>query len=401
MITRRKFLSLSGSTALALSLQGCARKQGGGPPVFSPLDLVSPIDRSPSAGAGVFTGDDPTRGHAALWSRDAYLAARGGVPAPSEQAEVVVVGGGMSGLTAAFLLQERRPLVLEQAPRFGGNAKGESWRGIDYSIGAAYLLEPEEGSDVATLLSALGLTGQRLEEEDPVLSEGIITERFFDGAWAGSDAAHVRRMAEYLRAVWNEEGERYPEIPLGDDENAEYVRRLDRVTFRRHLEQIAKRPLHPRVDTLIEQYCWSSFGASANEISAAAGLNFFTAEFGTKLVFPAGNATVAEALVTRLTEVLPPQSLRTSALVVRVARGNDGVDVTYEDGGGTLRTVRAQWVVCACPKFVVKKIVDGLERRRVQAIERLRYRSYVVANLWLTRAPSRRFYDIYMLGEAF
>jgi len=399
MITRRRFLSLSRTTALALALQGCSRKSGVSPALLSPLDLISPIDRCPAPTITTFTGDDPTRGHAALWSRDAYLAARGGVPAPSEQAEVVVVGGGMSGLTTAFHLKDHRPLVLEQAPRFGGNSKGESWQGIDYSIGAAYLLLPEEGSEVAALLTSLGLSGQRLEEEDPVLSGGAITERFFDGDWAGSDTGHVRAVAEYLRAVWNEEGQVYPEIPLVDGENAEHVKRLDRVTFRRHLEQIAKRPLHPLVDTLIEQYCWSSFGASANEISAAAGLNFFTAEFGTKLVFPAGNATVAEALVTRLSDALPPQSLRTNALVVRIARVNAGVEVTYEDGGGALRTVLAQWVVCACPKFVVKRIVDALEPRRVKAIDRLRYRSYIVANLWLSRAPSRHFYDVYMLGE--
>ena len=400
MITRRRFLSLSGSTALALSFQGCGRRAHPPVPAFSSLDLISPVDRQISGGAPAFSGDDPTRAHAALWSRDAYLAARGGVPAPTEQAEVVVIGGGISGLTAAYLLRGRRPLVLEQAPRFGGNSKGETWRGIDYAIGAAYILEPEAESEVAELLTGLGLSGQRVEDEDPVLHAGVVTEHFMQGAWAGAEGGHVRGVAEYLRAVWNEEGQRYPEIPLTEGANAAMVRRLDRVSFRQHLERVAKRPLHPLLDTLIEQYCWSSFGASAKEISAAAGLNFFTAEFGTKLVFPAGNASIAEALVTRLHESLPVQSLRSGALVLRVARVDGGVDVTYEESGGGLRTVRAQWVVCACPKFVVKRIVDGLEPKRRQAIDRLRYRAYLVANLHLATAPVRRFYDVYMVGDA-
>jgi protoporphyrinogen oxidase len=45
---------------------------------------------------------------------------------------------GLSGLITAYPLRKFKPIILEQSPRFGGNAKGQSGRGLEYSIGAAF-----------------------------------------------------------------------------------------------------------------------------------------------------------------------------------------------------------------------------------------------------------------------
>ena len=90
---------------------------------------------------------------------------------------LVVVGGGMSGLVTSYLLRDYRPILLEQAQRLGGNSQGQSWRGMDYAIGAAYFTEPDMESPLGKLVTELGLPALWTMEqgEDPVALSGKIT----------------------------------------------------------------------------------------------------------------------------------------------------------------------------------------------------------------------------------
>src|SRR5271170_646840 len=94
-----------------------------------------------------WTGDDFTRGHQ---MRDGD-----GPPYPNaveRTVDFVIVGGGMAGLAAAYYLKDHDFLLLEQYEELGGQSRGGSYRGIDYSLGAAYL-----GSND-------GLVGQLLDD---------------------------------------------------------------------------------------------------------------------------------------------------------------------------------------------------------------------------------------------
>src|SRR5262245_61517670 len=49
------------------------------------------------------------------------------LPKPSRQFDVVILGGGASGLCAAYRLRDTNFLLLEKEPRLGGNAISERW----------------------------------------------------------------------------------------------------------------------------------------------------------------------------------------------------------------------------------------------------------------------------------
>lgn len=401
-LSRRAFVKLiaAGSTSLYLR-HACA-----GVPAPGAATAAGPIDRGIGETApALFSGDDPRRAHRILWDKPAWLAAHGGrYPAPAERVPLVVVGGGLGGLTAAYLLRKHQPVVLEQAARFGGNARGESWRGMDYAIGAAYFTAPDAGSPLAALYAELGVDRlwRRKTEGHPVALDGRLVEDFWQGETApAAQRRQFRDLAGYFRRLYNEEGGlRYPQIPADTSRQRALINALDRASFRRHVESVLRgRRLHPHIATAFEHYCWSSFGASFSEVGAAAGLNFFAAEFGDILVTPGGNAAIAERLHARLGRQLPEGHLRAGALVANVRAVPDGFEVAYEDAAGTLRCLHARAVVMACPKFIVARLVEGLEPERLEAIRRLRYRSYLVANVLLERRLAQVPYDLYLLGD--
>ncbi len=401
-LSRRAFVKLIAAGPASLYL----RHARAGVSALGASTAAGPIDRGIGETAPAqFSGDDPRRAHRILWDKPAWLASHGGrYPLPEKRIPLLVVGGGLSGLLTAYLLRRHQPVVLEQAARFGGNAKGESWRGMDYAIGAAYFTAPEAGSPLQALYAELGVDRiwRRKSEGHPVALAGRLAEDFWQGETApAGQRQQFRAIADYFRRLNNGEGGlAYPQIPAATTRQRAHVNALDRVSFRRHIEAVVRgRRLHPHIATAFEHYCWSSFGASFAEVSAAAGLNFFAAEFGDILVTPGGNAAIAERLHERLGRQLPEGHLRAGALVANVRAVSDGFEVAYEDAAGTLRCLHARAVVMACPKFVAARLIEDLEPERVDAIRRLRYRSYLVANVLLERRLAHSPYDLYLLGR--
>src|SRR5215831_10025488 len=70
-------------------------------------------------------------------------------PPASSKHDVVIVGGGISGLTAAYLLQKRDVLLLEKEPHWGGNAYQGEYHGQAYATGTAFLLAEEATFELA------------------------------------------------------------------------------------------------------------------------------------------------------------------------------------------------------------------------------------------------------------
>lgn len=375
-------------------------------PLASRFDVFAQAPGLPeSAVPHVFAGDNVERAHELLFDPDSVLAGR--TPRDAAEAwDVIVVGGGVSGLGVAWMLRDARVLVLERQAVMGGVSSSATWRGIEYALGAAYVIDPAPESEDArerrtfALLEELGL---RERGED--LARDRTRQRRLSGDanhCIFSNARVVPRPQVY--SARNDAffehvlgSDRYPSVPPSD---RELVEALDRVSFSAFLRDAAlQRRLYGRsVGALgrraweaIEYYFWGAFGTTPAETSAYHGLNFLAAEYGSVLVYPGGNGFITRRLAERLA-ARDTVRLRTDAWVVRVepeADGRGAAVLAME--GDTLVRYRARRVVFASPMFLAPRIVPSLPEVQRTAIGSLGYRAYLVANVLLRRSIYRVF----------
>lgn len=405
-LTRRgvlKLLALSGAGLVGpLPWTSCSHK---GTRVSREDLPFSPVRRSSRASAGEFSGDNPSDAHRILWDKNGFLCSIGGMwPEPSERAKVVIVGGGMSGILSAYALRDLRPVVVEQGGRLGGNSQGESWRGVDYSIGAAYIAKPGTGGAVDRLLRE-SQSYDFMRETDAGREATLLGGRIFGNFWQGGSAPSARVQFNKIESVLNairleREGHRYPEIPPDSEEAWAILSCYDRRSFKRFSEDVVGGPLHPHLRTALEIYAWSALGAGLADISAASALNFMAAETGSALAAPAGNAALAERLLEMIVAVGGRDSIRASTTVIDVRSHGDRVRVASV-ADGNVRVIEAESVIVCSPGFVTGKLVDDLPEAHRAAQREIAVSSYMVANIGLDRNVDLPLDGLFLLGDGF
>jgi monoamine oxidase len=85
---------------------------------------------------------------------------------PTEKIDTMIIGGGLSGIYAAYLLSQRNKpfVVLEARERIGGRILSPEHQGFFSDLGPSWYW-PEIHSKMAQLIQALGLKGYRQFEE--------------------------------------------------------------------------------------------------------------------------------------------------------------------------------------------------------------------------------------------
>src|SRR3954447_3760322 len=423
MLDRRKFIRGGLSAFLLGSLAGKGVGIGAGfrptpcvPSGGLPFAATTPLLEIPANPPSImvdgipfakwFSGDDFDNDHIPFHTLPDY----GQLPEPAEEIDVAIVGGGLSGLTSAYLLREHGPVLFELRDRFGGNAQGETWNGIPYSLGSAYFIAPDRGSFLNQFYHELGLhRDERISEPpDPMELNNVIHDDYWNGVgFSEEERQAFARYAEVVTDIWDHH---YPDIPLSADPvEAERVRQLDRVDFRTDVEQRMGRPMTPLLKAGVQSYFFSSFNAPMEDISAASGWNFVAAEEGGRWVLPGGNSGIVHELWTRLGQlenrVRPecrPHYLRARCRVIDVRPRGERMQITYYDATEHLRAVSSRFVIMAGSKHIAKYVLFDLahwDPEKLAAMNQLTSAPYLVANILLDAPIQRDFYDCLLMGD--
>ncbi len=335
------------------------------------------------------------------------------VPGAFEEVDVVVVGGGVSGLVAARELV-RRPgwtvRVLELAGDLGGNASGGVMGGTGHPWGAHYV--PVPGADAADLLGLfreLGVvtgegTGGRPVYREEWLCHDPEERLFLHGRWQDGlvpqlgvsrgerdeIAAFLGRMEGFRRARGSD-GRRAFAIPLDASSTDARWRGLDGETFASWLDREGFRGAALR--WYVNYCCRDDFGMGASEVSAWAGIHYFASRDGAAanadgnavLTWPEGNAWLAG----RLREPVEARGWAMRGMMAtRVEDEGDRVRVeAWNVAGKVAMGWRARHVVLAVPSFVASRLLGG---HGPGAWPGQVHAPWLVANLWVEKVPSGR-----------
>jgi glycine/D-amino acid oxidase-like deaminating enzyme len=356
--------------------------------------------RHPALPPGELIATGAELGH--RWIRDAR-ALPAATPGPWQRHRVVIIGGGVAGLAAAWALRRRGVhdvVVLELDAQLGGTARGGASPVSAYPWGAHYIVAPTAPQvELTALLAELGGVEGYTDAGEPIVDEALRCrdpeERlFYLGRWysglylqAGASADDLRQLAAFQREIarwagWRDDaGAPAFAIPMSRCSAAPELRALDRRSFASWLDEHGL--TSPRLRWLCDYACRDDYGLTASSASAWAGLFYFAARQGAGrreaqpvITWPEGNA----ALVRHLASAA---AVRLSAAVTSVESTAEGVRVLAHGDAGPIALL-AERAVVAVPRFVARHLVSAL---RDEASGPGDYGAWAVANLHLRRRP--------------
>jgi hypothetical protein len=306
-------------------------------------------------------------------------------PPVSRRYDVIIVGGGISGLSAAYFLDTYNLLLLEKEPHWGGNAYLEQYEGQAYATGAAFDFK---GSESDKLAAELGLKLLPINNPDP----SIINGKWVPDTWrAGLDEL------PYSKSV-RDSFKKFKKDVLALNALAQ-PEKYDAEPLSKYLAGYA-----PEIKQWWDAYGMSDWGANSDETSFWIAMYDFSDMVeepfeDIRVTLPGGNGAMSQRLAERLA-ANHRDSMLGDATVVAVEQQKQEVHVTYMHRG-QLHTAAAKAVIMATPKFITALIVAGLSPAQRNAMSAIRYAPYPVFNIIFDRQIYDRGYDTWCPGNTF
>ncbi|NBO69322.1 MAG: FAD-binding protein [Bacteroidetes bacterium] len=362
---RRDFLKiLIGGTGIAyLAMQGCGRDASSEVQRLSGPNYQTLLKRQRHSIAHSYIRDK---------SFDEKLLQK-----QSLKTDVVIIGGGASGLAASLKLQDEgySYLLIENEEQLGGAGVKGSMNGISYPYGSVYFVE--ESDEIVSICKRAGIQ-YMTAPEDAVLFKNQLIQNFWSDVSIHSldlpttEKDGLKKFRDFLLDDSNMPS--YPIPKKLSDKEAQ----LDAQTSRTFLKQYKS----PFLETMMDIYSQSSMGAGIDATNAYCLLNFYSSEIGNefgkrRFTFPGG----MNELYNGMGKLLNPESVKTNHLAFSVKSTKDGAEVTCVDDEQSLLTIHAKKVIMTGQKHIAPFMIQDVPEDQRIAMMSMQYPPYATIHL--------------------
>ncbi|HVG16134.1 MAG TPA: NAD(P)-binding protein [Chitinophagaceae bacterium] len=325
-------------------------------------------------------------------------------PTTVEQKKLVIIGGGVSGLSAARFVAKAGLsdfVVLDLEKSMGGNAASGKNEISAYPWGAHYVPIPNNVlTDYLAFLKEGGVITEFNESGLPVYNEYYLCfdaqdRLYINGQWQeglvpqfgvpDQEKKQVERfhqlMDEY-RYKTGRDGRDAFAIPVDTSSRDKELSELDKITMKQWLIKNGFDSHHLK---WYINYCTrDDFGTTYDEVSAWAGIHYFASRKGKGvnakahdiLTWPEGNNFLVQQLQRNL-----EGNLRTESLVVRVKQAESNILIDYLDvRTRELKRIEASQCIMAVPQFIACRLLNDSDRSETIR-KHFHYMPWMVANL--------------------
>jgi len=356
---RREFLKvlIGGTGAAYLALQGCGNDQSELKQILGPNPKTL-LKRQRYAIAHQYI-------------RDGSISSKV-IKGKELNCDVVIIGAGASGLSAALTLHDAGfdVLVLENEDQVGGAGVYGEMHGVKYPYGSVYFVDYSE--DIQSICSRTGL--QPLPApEDAVLHKGQLISNFWSDTslqsleLSQSEKDGMKRFRDVLL-----DDQKVPSYPISRSLSP-YEQELDALSAKQYLSQFSS----PYLETLLDLYSRSSMGGTLDESNAFCLLNFYSAEIGSEFgrdryTFPGG----MNALYSAMASLIPKEKIQTNHLAFSLKNTPKGVEVSCIDDMNEMCVIKAKRAIMTGQKHVSAFIINDLSDAQRSAMMSLQYPPY-------------------------
>ncbi|MGW5150375.1 flavin monoamine oxidase family protein [Rhodococcus koreensis] len=306
-----------------------------------------------------------------------------------ETTEVVVVGAGMAGLTAATTLsQETDVVVLESTDRVGGRVetvrKGDYWInvGTQFTEGTGTLIDAldRHGIEMGSLAGkgvALYLNGGVVDTSNPVALMFRTRMTLMDRIGMAIVGARILAVMPFLES---------------QNRIAQRVRaNLDTKLASYLLKGVRSKLAADVVRSWSAQWMGCEVEeTAATQFVTSVGLALADPEKIPNFSLPVGgNQTLTDVLADDLGD-----RIRLNSAVHSVRRDGDGVVVDYLDGDRPVR-LRAKRAIVTAPADIAERIIPDLTQQHRNAFSDITYGRYVIVGFFTDEVGPQRWDDYF------
>lgn len=394
-IQRRSFLLRLGLVTGGILLDGCIKK----------------IKSKKYNFSGTLNGPNAVAGH--------ILRDKIKVPNPtnSRNVKILIVGSGISGLSAARWLEKNGETdfeILELEKHTGGNSHYGKNAISAYPVGAHYTTIANTDDQLLLDFFKEIEVITHYQGELPYYNDYYLTfdpeERLLiNGEWQEGlipdfgvpqkDKDQIKQFlkeVETLKHTKGKDGKYAFNIPIANSSTDKIFTQLDQISFKSYLDE--KRYNSPYLLWYLNYACKDDYGQKVDKISAWAGLHYFAsrrgkaanAEDNAVLTWSKGNGWLAEKIAENL-----KTNITTSTVCYSINKTLDGMLQTWVYNTRTKQSsyIIAEKIILATPQYVNNKLLSLIQRPNFD-YKKLSYSPWLIANITVDQLPNSKGMDL-------